>query len=114
MHPGDRMSNTFVVVLVTFASKPQAEKICAALLEKRLIACANVIGPVSSHFHWSGQIENAEEHIVLMKSRMDLLDKLVKCVKTLHTYEVPEILALPIVGGSKGYLDWLSGVFEES
>jgi periplasmic divalent cation tolerance protein len=93
--------------MVTTASREEAETIVQRLLEARLIACANIVGPVSSHFHWSGKIEKAEEHLILMKSRKDLFEKLSETVKALHSYEMPEILALPVVEGSKAYMDWL-------
>jgi periplasmic divalent cation tolerance protein len=101
------MQNVYVIVIVTTASKQEAEKIAHHLLKKKLIACANIIGPVSSLFRWSGKIEKAEEYLIFMKSRKDLFDKLSETVKTLHSYEVPEILVLPVVDGLKAYLDWL-------
>ena len=106
------MQNAYVIVLVTTASKQEAEKIAQHLLKRRLIACANIIGPVSSLFHWSGKVETAEEYLIFMKSRKDLFEKLAETVKALHSYEVPEILVLPIVGGSKEYLAWLGGCLE--
>jgi periplasmic divalent cation tolerance protein len=93
--------------MVTTASREEAETIVQRSLEARLIACANIVGPVSSHFLWSGKIEKAEEYLILMKSRKDLFEKLSETVKALHSYEVPEILAFPIVEGSKAYMDWL-------
>jgi periplasmic divalent cation tolerance protein len=102
------VQKTYVIVTVTTASKQEAENIAQQLLKKRLIACANIIGPVSSLFHWSGKIEKAEEYLILMKSHKDLFEKLSETVKALHSYEVPEILALPIVDGSRAYLDWLA------
>lgn len=101
------MQNTYVIVMVTTSSKQEAEKIARRLLDERLIACANIIGPVSSLFHWSGKMETAEEYLIIMKSRKDLFEKLTETVKALHSYEVPEILVLPIVAGSKAYLKWL-------
>ena len=102
------MTTNYTIVLVTTSSKQEAEKIVQHLLNDKLIACANIIGPVTSLFHWSGKIEHAEEHLVLMKSRSDLFDRLTEAVKLLHSYEVPEILALPVAAGSKTYLDWLA------
>ena len=93
--------------MVTTASKAEAETIAQRLLEAKLIACANIIGPIESHFHWSGKIDKAEEYLVFMKSRKDLFGKLAETVKASHSYEVPEIIALPIVDGSKPYLNWL-------
>ncbi len=92
---------------MTTADKQEAEKIIQALLDAKLIACANIVNSVSSHFHWSGKVEKAEECLVLMKSRRDLFEKLAETVKALHSYEVPEILAIPIIKGSESYLDWL-------
>ena len=101
------MTTEYVIVLVTTASKQEAEKIANHLLNDKLIACANIVGPVTSLFHWSGSIDRAEEYLVLMKSRQDLFDRLTEAVKTVHSYAVPEILALPVADGSRTYLDWL-------
>lgn len=102
------MVDDYVVVIVTTANRQEAEKIAYHLLNEKLIACANIIGPVSSFFHWTGKIESAEEYLMLMKSRKDLFSKLSDAVKALHSYEVPEIIAIPIVDGSKAYMAWLA------
>jgi len=102
------LEETYIVVIVTTASKQEAERIAELLINERLIACANIIGPVSSIFHWSGKIEHTEEYLMLLKSRKSLFDNLAETVKALHSYEVPEILVLPVIGGSEAYLDWLS------
>ena len=101
------MPTTYILILVTTSSKQEAEKISQTLLKTKLIACANIIGPVSSHFQWNGKVEQTEEFLVLMKSRQDLFDAIYERVKALHSYEVPEVVALPIMAGSKAYLDWL-------
>jgi periplasmic divalent cation tolerance protein len=101
------LDNAYVIVLVTTGSKQEAEKIAQHLLDSKLIACANIIGPVSSIFCWSGKVEKAEEYLTLMKSRRDLFEELSKTVKALHSYEVPEILAIPVVEGSNAYMKWL-------
>ena len=101
------MDDVYIIVLVTTASKQEAEKITQHLLDLKLIACGNIIGPVSSIFRWSGKMEKVEEYLTVMKSRRDLFEKLAEAVKALHSDEVPEILALAIVAGSKTYLDWL-------
>jgi periplasmic divalent cation tolerance protein len=106
------LQNAYIIVLVTTASKQEAEKIAQHLLKRKLIACANIVGPVSSLFRWSGKVETAEEYLIFMKSRRDLFDKLAETVKALHSYEVPEILVLPIGGGSKEYLAWLDSCLE--
>jgi periplasmic divalent cation tolerance protein len=98
--------------MVTTSTKAEAETIVQKLLEKKLIACGNILGPISSHFHWLGKIESAEEYLVLLKSCEDLFEELTETVKTTHSYDVPEILAFPVVKGSKAYLDWLSSVLK--
>jgi periplasmic divalent cation tolerance protein len=105
--------NTHVIVMVTTASKKEAENIAQHLLKERLIACANITGPVSSLFHWADKIEKAEEYLFFMKTRKDLFAKLAETVKALHSYEVPEIIALPIVEGSEAYLGWLDSCLVE-
>jgi periplasmic divalent cation tolerance protein len=104
------MSTDYVIVFVTTKDKAEAEKIAQALLQEKLIACANVISPVKSCFHWLGKIDTAEECLVIMKSRASLFLEIERRVKALHSYEVPEVLALPIIAGSAGYLDWVDGV----
>lgn len=102
------MNAAYILVMVTTASREEAEKIARQLLDEKLIACANIIGPVHSLFWWAGKVEKAEEHMLIMKSRLDLFERLSEKVKALHSYEVPEIIALPIIKGSKSYLEWLN------
>ena len=102
----------FIIVLVTTANRAEAEKISQTLLKEKLIACANIINPVTSFFHWSGKVDKCEECLVLMKSRLDLFAELCERVKGLHSYEVPEVLALPIVEGSTAYLGWMGEVLK--
>ena len=106
------MKESYIVVMVTTGTKAEAETIVQKLLDKKLIACGNILGPISSHFHWSGKIESTEEYLVLLKSREDLFEELSETVKTVHSYDVPEILAFPVVKGSKAYLDWLGSVLK--
>ena len=105
------MSTPYIIVFVTTASKTEAEKISRTLLEERLIVCANIVGPVVSFFHWKGNVDCADECLMVLKSRHDLFIALERRVKALHSYEVPEILALPIVEGSADYLAWMSESF---
>lgn len=97
-----------LIVLVTTSNREEAEKISKTLLKEKLIACANIVGPVHSLFWWQGKIDEAQEHIILMKTRKDLFNRLCEKVRALHSYEVPEILAIPIIGGFKPYMEWLS------
>ncbi len=106
------MNNDYIIVLVTTANKAEAENIAQALLRERLIACANIINPVTSFFFWSGKIDRAEECLVVMKSRRDLFAALAERLKGLHSYEVPEVLAIPIVEGSEAYLGWMGEVLK--
>ena len=106
------MKNNYIIILVTTKDKQEAETISQKLLKERLIACANIVNPVTSFFHWLGKVERAEECLIIMKSRADLFGQVADHVKSLHSYEVPEVLALPIVEGSKAYLDWLSVVLK--
>ncbi len=101
------MGIEYIIVLVTAANRKEAEAISQDLLVKKLIACANIVGPVSSHFHWSGKVEQAEEFLVLMKSRGDMFEEIADAVGKMHSYKVPEVLALPIIAGSASYLSWL-------
>lgn len=107
------MNNDFIIVYVTTANKKQAEKIASTLVEEKLISCAHIFGPVSSFFNWQGKLECTEEFRIVMKSRVDLFDELSKRVKAFHSYEVPEIIAVPIVAGSKAYLDWMQSVLKQ-
>jgi periplasmic divalent cation tolerance protein len=106
------MDNDYIIVLVTTANKVEAEKIAQKLLKERLIACANILNPVTSFFFWSGKIDKAEECLMVMKSRRDLFAELAECLKGLHSYEVPEVLAIPIVEGSAAYLAWMGEVLK--
>jgi periplasmic divalent cation tolerance protein len=101
------LTKDYIIVFVTTASKQEAEKIAQHLLNDKLIACANIVGPVTSLYRWMEKVDRAEEFLVLMKSRRGLFERLTEAVKTMHSYEVPEILALPMVEGSKDYFDWL-------
>lgn len=96
-----------IVIFITTANKKEAGKISSALVDKRLAACVNIIPPVYSIFRWQGKVDKGKEYLLIVKSRKSLLPKLIKLVKSLHSYKVPEIIALPIIGGNKEYLDWL-------
>ena len=98
----------YTLIMVTTSSREEAEKIATTLLERKLIACANILGPVSSRFWWQGKIDLAEEYMIFMKTKRELFDQVADSVKQLHSYEVPEIIALPIVEGAKPYLEWIN------
>ncbi len=98
-----------VVVLITASSAEEAAKLGRALVEERLIACANIVGGVRSLFFWEGKLQDERETLMICKSTSLLMDRIIKRVKELHSYTVPEIIALPIVAGSKEYLEWVNG-----
>jgi periplasmic divalent cation tolerance protein len=103
---------SYNIVVMTAPNKEEAVKIVRALLEEKLIACANIIDPVHSLFWWQNKIEEEKEVLAVMKSHGSLFKKLSERVRGLHSYDVPEILALPIVDGSQSYLDWLKACLE--
>jgi len=96
-----------IVVLSACSSARQAERIARRLVEKRLAACVNVISGARSIYRWRGQIEDAREWLLVIKSRRGLFDALRAELEGMHTYEVPEIIALSIIEGSKEYLNWM-------
>ena len=101
------MNNEYIMILVTTKDKAQAKKMANALLDGKLIACANIVEHVHSLFVWQGKKDSAEECMLILKSKKNLFNKIVKTVKLLHSYEVPEIIALPIILGEKKYLSWI-------
>lgn len=103
------MSDT-VVILVTAPSIDEARKIGNALVEERLIACANIIPQVESIFYWQDKVCNEKEALMVIKTRKKLIEKIIKRVKALHSYTVPEVIALPIIKGSKDYIKWVKEV----
>jgi periplasmic divalent cation tolerance protein len=107
------LATDYIVVLVTTENRDIAEKISQTLLSEKLIACANIISPVFSCFLWQGKVKKAEECLVIMKTKRSLFGELSLCVKSLHSYEVPEIIALPIAEGSENYLSWIGTVVRQ-
>ena len=99
--------NPFIIIFVTAASGEEALSIGRTIVKEKLAACANQISPAQSVFHWQGELCEEEEVLLVLKSRRDLLDRVIGRVKELHSYEVPEIIAMPIVGGSEDYIQWI-------
>jgi periplasmic divalent cation tolerance protein len=97
----------YVVVLVTVASDEEGRIIAAALVEEKLAACASLIMPVRSFYRWEGVLQDETEGMLVIKTGAAMLERLTERVKALHSYDLPEVIALPIIGGSQGYLDWL-------
>jgi periplasmic divalent cation tolerance protein len=103
----------YVVVFITTATAEEAQRIANILVSGRKAACVNIVPQVHSRFWWQGQIDSADEVLLIVKTREALLDELIGLVKENHSYEVPEIVALPIVGGNPDYLQWLDDETEK-
>ena len=97
----------YIVVLVTVKNEKEAQKIAAGLIKAKLAACVNIIDKVSSIFFWVGKIDQAKESLLVIKSKQEKLPKIIKLVRSLHSYEVPEIIAIPIIAGDRPYLRWI-------
>jgi len=97
----------YVVVFVTASSNEEAERIATELLERKLVACANLAPHVTSLFWWEGKIDRAEEVLIIMKTLRARLEEVTEAVVAAHSYEVCEVIALPIEGGSVPYLRWI-------
>jgi periplasmic divalent cation tolerance protein len=97
----------YLLVLTTIGSEEQAARLGRSLVERRLVACVNDVGPVRSFFTWKGKLEDDSERLLLMKTRSDRYAELETALQELHPYDVPEVLAIPIERGSKAYLSWI-------
>lgn len=102
-----------VVVFITAATAEEAQRIADILVSGRKAACVNILPQVHSRFWWQGQIDSADETLLIVKTKASLLDELIRLVKENHRYEVPEIIALPIIGGNRDYLKWLDDETEK-
>lgn len=97
----------FVQITTTTGKRQDAEQIAAELVSRRLAGCVQVSGPIVSTFRWQGKVETAEEWMCVIKTSRDQLAAIQKAFVEIHPYEVPEIIATPIVDGSEAYLKWL-------
>jgi periplasmic divalent cation tolerance protein len=105
--------HTTIQVITTTETKADAQAIARALVEKRLAGRVQIIGPITSTYWWQGEIETAEEWLCVIKSRQDLYELLEEAIREVHPYDVPEILAVPVVAGGRDYLEWLDGELQE-
>ena len=103
-----------IVIFITVPNKKEANKIAKHLIENRLAACVNIIDKVESVFRWEGKVQRAGELLLVIKSKKLKLTSIIKLVKSMHSYEVPEIIAIPLIAGYKPYLDWLDESVGES
>jgi len=103
----------FIQVMTTTETKEQAQVIARYLVEEKLAACVQITGAVESTYRWKGKVECAQEWVCLIKTREDLFLKVESAIKKLHSYEIPEIIAVPIIKGCKEYLKWLDESLEK-
>jgi periplasmic divalent cation tolerance protein len=96
-----------IVVLITSSSPEEAHKIAESLVNGKKAACVNIVPRVDSLFWWEGKLESARESLLLVKTKASLFPEIISLVKEIHSYEVPEIIALPIIAGNEDYLKWL-------
>ena len=96
-----------VVVFITTPTIEEADRIADVIVRQRKAACVNIVPQVRSRFWWQGKIESAEEALLIVKTKSALLDEVIGLVKANHSYEVPEVIVLPISGGNQDYLNWL-------
>jgi periplasmic divalent cation tolerance protein len=98
-----------IVILSTCGSAEEAEKIAAALVESQAAACVNIVPGIRSIYGWKGAVERAAEWLLLIKTRRELFDRVAAELRKLHSYQVPELIALPVTAGSESYLAWIDG-----
>ena len=97
----------YIVILITSDSIEEADHIAKLLLEKKKVACVNIVRGIDSYFWWEGKPDSARENLLIAKTKASLLPEIVEVVRKVHTYDVPEVIALPIIGGNHDYLEWL-------
>ena len=103
----------YLVVFITATTAEEAGRIADILVSERKAACVNIVPKVNSLFWWEDKLDLAQESLLIVKSRASLLPEIVEIVKKAHSYEVPEIIALPITGGNEDYLRWIDSEVEE-
>src|SRR4030042_878921 len=98
---------SYIAILITAKDQEEAQKIAKALVKRRQAACVNIVPAVNSYFWWKDKLEATDESLLIVKTKEALLPEVIKSVKKIHSYRLPEIIALPIVGGSRDYLEWI-------
>ncbi len=99
--------SAYIVLFTTASNSEEAHKIAKVLLSQRKAACVNIVPGVSSLFWWQDKLDSAQESLLIVKTKASLLNQIVTLVREIHGYEVPEIIALPIIGGNQDYLEWI-------
>src|SRR4030067_2820569 len=101
------VSTEYCIILITAGSAEEGERIAGSLVDNHLAACVNVVPSVKSVFFWEGKTDQQSEVLLIAKSRKALLDQIIDHVKKIHSYSVPEVIAIPVIGGSEDYLRWV-------
>ena len=109
-----QQTNDQIVVFMTAPNAEEAARIAEMLLERKLAACVQILPPMTSIYVWKGEVQRESEILLVVKSTRAKFDELESAVRAIHSYETPEIIALPIVAGSQPYLSWLSSCLEGS
>ena len=109
-----QQTNDQIVVLMTAPNAEEATRIAEMLVERTLAACVQILPPITSIYVWKGEVQRESEILLVAKSTLAKFDDLEEAVRAIHSYETPEIIALPIVAGSQSYLSWLSSCLEGS
>jgi periplasmic divalent cation tolerance protein len=99
--------NSAIVIFITASTETEAKKVAEKLLARRKAACVNIVSEVESSFWWQGKLGSTKESLLIVKTKASLLSEVVELVKSVHSYSVPEIIALPIISGNEDYLDWI-------
>ncbi len=107
MNNGYSLSGGWILVFITASNHREAEELSRSIINERLAACINIIDNVRSLYRWMGRVEDSRESLMIIKTRIEKMPRLIKLVKEKHSYEVPEIIAVPILAGSPEYLRWL-------
>ncbi len=102
-------ASQFVMIMTTAGSREEAEKLARALVSERLAACVQLL-PITSYFTWDGQVQHEDEVLLLVKTRRTLYSRAEERIRSLHSYDTPEVIATPIASGSRPYLSWIEGV----
>ena len=102
-----------IVIFITTSTEEEAHKVAELLLGRRKAACVNIVPGVDSSFWWRGKLDSARESLLIIKTTASLLPEIIELVKSVHSYEVPEIIALPITGGNEDYLKWIDDEVRE-
>lgn len=102
------MNDEPIVICITCGTPEEAERVADTLVRRKLAACGNILSEITSIFRWKQAIEHEQETLLIVKSRRSLFSRIVEQVKVVHSYETPEIIALPVIDGSPDYLTWLT------